>query len=138
MIETNVMNILLNWLGKMLQAVLLIIACSLCTSCGGSDVSTTISKPYKAIANLIPRRVPLAEVRPDDLRKLPTGADRALAWDRKLDAKRYAYGSWVVPKDYQAPTLPDSRTLPSAGGILPPLHPGQDSSLEGRGKLPSD
>jgi len=86
----------------------------------------------------MPSRVPIAEVRAGDLQKMPTGADRALAWERHLNSKRYASNSrgWFAPKGYKAPTLPDERTLPANGGLLPPLHPGQGSSLNGGGSLP--
>ena len=108
-----------------------LLACCLLGSCGSSNIATTISKPYHAIADLIPRRVPIAEVRPGELQKMPTGADRARAWDRKLDARRYAYAR----KTYKAPKLPDSRSLPAGEGILPPIQPGPDTRLERRGDL---
>lgn len=117
---------------------LTLISCSLFLSCGNfnaSGVSKIAKKSVKSVANLIPSRLPVAEVRPKDLRKMPTGADRALAWDRHLDSRRYVF---FAPKHYKAPKLPDDRTLPTEGGILPPLHPGQGTSLEGRGELPAN
>ncbi len=93
----------------------------------------------KSIAKLIPSRVPVTEVREKDLEKMPSGADRALAWDKHLDSKRYASLSrWFLPKNYKAPTLPTAQTLPTDGGILPPLRPGQGSALEGQGSLPTN
>jgi len=119
---------------KFALLLLPITACSLISSCGKSSIATTISKPYHAIADLIPRRVPIAEVRPEDLEKMPTGADRARAWDRKLDARRYAYAR----KNYRAPKLPDARSLPTGEGILPPIHSGPGTTLEGRGDIRLD
>jgi len=89
------------------------------------------------MAKLIPaRRVPVTEVREKDLTKMPSGADRALAWDKHLDSKRFASISrWFIPKNYKPPTLPTTQTLPTDGGILPPLRPGQGSALEGQGSL---
>lgn len=72
----------------------------------------------------MPSRIPIAQVREADLQKMPTGADRALAWDRHLNRKRYVF----VPSNYKPPTLPDSRSLPMDGGILPPLRPQQGST----------
>lgn len=115
-------------------AILTFICCTLLASCGDSAITKTAAKPYQAIANLIPRRVPIAEVRPEDLRKMPTGVERAQAWDRRLDSRRYAYAL----KHYKAPKLPDARSLPVGEGLLPPLHPGQDTTLEGRGSLSPD
>ena len=138
---------------------LTLISCSLFVSCGNFNTATvskmknfntaaaskmaTVSKMAKksvaSVANLVPRRVPVAEVRPKDLKQMPSGADRALAWNRHLDSKRYASNfRWFAPKHYKAPKLPNSRSMPTDGGILPPLHPGRGSSLEGQGTLPSD
>ena len=126
-------------LKKTAPVILILISCSLFPSCGSSSLTKTTNKSYQAISGLIPRRVPVAQVRPKDLRKLPTGAERALAWERHLDASRYAYNSsWVAPKNYKPATLPVMRTLPSGAGLLPPLNPGQRTNLEGRGNLPSD
>jgi len=133
------MNFFPSCLKQMPLTMLMLIGCMLFSSCGDSMIAATAAKPYKALTHLIPRRVPIAEVRTKDLRKMPTGAERAQAWSSHLDSKRYAYTTtWSPPKDYQAPTLPDTRGLPTTGGILPPLQPGQDTSLEGRGNLPSD
>lgn len=114
---------------------LTLISCSLFVSCGNFDATGLAKKSVDSVANLIPRRVPVVKVRPEDLKKMPSGADRALAWDRHLDAKRYVF---FRPKSYKAPKLPDARTLPADGGILPPLHPGRGSNLEGQGDIPSD
>jgi hypothetical protein len=132
MLNKIAMKFPLTCLEKALPLVLLIMACSLLISCGESGITKTMGKPYHAIADLIPRRVPVTEVRPEDLRKLPTGEERAREWDRRLDAKRYAFAL----RNYQAPKLPDSRSLPTSGGLLPPLDLEPDSNLEGRGKLP--
>ena len=118
---------------------LTLISCSLFVSCGNFDAAGIAKKSVRSVANLVPRRVPVAEVRPKDLKEMPSGADRALAWDRHLDSKRYASNfRWFAPKNYKAPRLPDSRSMPTDGGILPPLHPGRGSNLEGRGAIPSD
>ena len=121
---------------------LTLISCSLFVSCGNFNaaaVSKVAKKSVASVANLVPRRVPVAQVRPKDLKLMPTGADRALAWDRHLDSKRYASNSrWFAPKHYKAPKLPSARSMPTDGGILPPLHPGRGSNLEGRGAILSD
>lgn len=71
---------------------------------------------------------------------MPTGAERALAWDKHLNRKRYVSylptGNWVPPKGYKAPTLPDERGIPVDGGLLPPLRPGQRTTLDASGELP--
>lgn len=125
----------LSLLKRIAPLSLTLISSSLLVSCGNFDAAGLAQKSVRSVANLIPRRVPVAEVREKDLRQMPTGADRALAWDRHLDARRYVF---FIPKHYKAPKLPATRSLPADGGILPPLHPGRGSSLDGRGSLPPD
>jgi len=105
-------------LNKWFSLSLALISSSLLVSCGNFSLTKSNEKPYKAISKLIPRRVPIAVVRPNDLKELPTGADRALAWSKRLDSKRYAF---FKPKNYKPATLPDARTLPTDTGLLPPL-----------------
>lgn len=108
----------------------LITSSSLLISCSSSSSSNLASKSLDKVTGLWPSRVPVAEVRKKDLKKMASGADRALAWNRSLN-------QWVyVPVDYNPPTLPDDQSFPIDGGLLPPLQPGQDSTLEGRGQLP--
>ena len=112
-----------------------LVACSLLVSCGNYSAASLAKKSVNSVANLIPRRIPVAEVRPQDLRKMPTGADRALAWDKHLDSRRFVF---FRPKNYKPPTLPDTQAMPADGGILPPRRSGQGSSLDGSGKLPAE
>lgn len=120
---------------KIARAASLTLTCSLLLSCGNSSSTSSkekniARKSIDQIANLWPSRVPIAEVRNDDLKKMPSGADRALAWNRSLN-------QWVyMPVNYKQPTLPNDQTLPMGNGLLPPLHPGQNSSLEGLGQPP--
>lgn len=103
---------------------------SLLASCSNSSTSSLASKSLDKVTGLWPSRVPVVDVRHKDLKKMASGKDRALAWDRSLN-------QWVyLPVDYKPPTLPDDQAIPIDGGLLPPLHPGQDSSLEGRGQMP--
>ena len=121
---------------RIIPMSLTLISCSFLVSCGNFDAAGIAKKSVDKVANLIPRRVPVTEVRTKDLQKMPSGADRALAWDRHLDSKRYASNSrWFAPKHYKAPKLPVDRTIPTDGGILPPLHPGRGSSLDGQGAI---
>ncbi len=122
---------------KLTSLGLTLLAGSLLTSCANSNLSQIAKKSADSVSNFIPSRVPIAQVRPGDLKKIPSGADRALAWDRHLDSQRYAATpSWWKPANYQTPSLPSTRSMPTGGGILPPLHPGQSTSLETRGSMP--
>lgn len=113
-------------------------SCLIFTSCSNFSATDLAKKSVKSVTGLMPSRMPIATARAGDLKKMPTGADRALAWDRHLNSKRYAYSgpAWVLPKNYKAPTLPDERGMPADGGLLPPLHPGQGTTLEAGGQLP--
>ena len=115
-----------------------IVSCFIFASCGASNLAKkSVKSVSKSVAGIMPSRVPIATVRSKDLKKMPTGADRALAWERHLNRKRYAYNSgWMAPKNYKAPTLPNDRGLPIDGGLLPPLHPGQGTTMDGSGQLP--
>jgi hypothetical protein len=126
----------LSFVKRIAPVSLTLITSSLLVSCGNFDATGLAKKSMNSVANLIPRRrVPVTEVREKDLRKMATGADRAMAWDRHLDSKRYVF---FRPKHYKAPKLPAARSLPEDGGILPPLHPGRGSSVDGRGSLPQE
>ena len=127
---------------------LIVTSCIAFTSCGNFSASSLAKKSVasakksvtsvkKSVTGILPSRVPIATVRSEDLQKLPSGADRALAWERHLNRQRYAYaGRWFPPKNYKAPTLPNEAGLPADGGLLPPLHPGQGTTLEADGQLP--
>ncbi len=101
-------------------------SCLFLVSCGTFDKATTLAKNSiqsvksvtKLVPKLIPRRIPIAEVRAEDLKKMPTGAEKSLAYERKKNRRRFAF----IPGFYKPPTLPVSRSLPSDGGILPPLN----------------
>jgi len=111
---------------------LLLSGCTLLVSCGNSTTSNLASQSLDKVTSLWPSSVPIAEVRAQDLKKMPSGADRALAWNRHLN-------QWVfVPMDYNPATLPDAQTQPIDGGLLPPLQSGGNSILEGQGALPRE
>ena len=69
------------------------------------------------IAGLLPgRKVDVVEVREEDLKEMPLGHERALAFDR--EKKR---GFWVFggPVDFHEPDLPEAGTELD-GSLLPP------------------
>ena len=73
---------------------------------------------------LMPKRIPIAEVRKKDLKTMQTGAEKALAFEQRRNRRRFAF----IPGFYKAPTLPDVRSLPADGGILPPLKQPKNST----------
>ncbi len=124
---------------KIIPVSLTLISCSLLVSCGHFDASTLAKKSVKsvkAVTKLIPSRtVPITTVRVKDLQELPTGADRALAWNRHLDHRRFAF---FTPKHYNPPKLPSDRGMSADDGLLPSLLPGAGASLDARGELPAE
>lgn len=86
-------------------------------SCGNFNAANLAKKPFKSVAKLIPKRIPIAEVRTKDLQEMTMGADKAMAYEKKRNRKRFAFFRSL----YKAPTLPDEQSLPADGSILPPL-----------------
>ena len=103
---------------KRITLTSLTLAASLClVSCGNFKAASLATKPFKSVANLIPKRIPIAEVRTKDLQKMTTGADKALAFEKKQNRRRFAFFRSL----YKEPKLPDAQSLPADAGILPPL-----------------
>lgn len=128
---------------------LMIAACSIMPSCatirtlrGGADkkqdpaATTEVAAPEPApkksrmawlpklpdlpLTHLLPgNRVKVVDVREKDLRELPTGQDRALAF--KAERGR---GFWIFdgPLYFEEPTLPEAGSEMD-DGLLPPLDP---------------
>ncbi len=130
---------------RIVRIILTLTACIGFASCGNFSATNLAKKSVssvksvsKSVTGIIPSRVPIATVRTQDLKEMPTGEERALAWERQLNRKRYASysGGWVAPKNYQAPTLPDEASFPIDAGLLPPLHQNQGTTLRASGELP--
>lgn len=102
---------------KTLPASLTLATSLFLVSCSGFQAADIVKKPLKSVAKLIPQRIPIAEVRTKDLKEMPTGAERAMAFEQKRNRRIFAF----IPGLYKAPTLPDAQTVPADGGILPPL-----------------
>lgn len=112
---------------KIAPASVALASCLMVVSCGGFDAVGIVKKPFKSVAKiklprLMPQRIPIAEVRAKDLREMPTGAEKALAFEEKRNRRRFVF----IPGFYKEPKLPDARSLPSDAGILPPLRRSTD------------
>lgn len=71
------------------------------------------------LSKIRPAGVKVVEVREKDLKKLPTGEERALAYESSRKKNFWFFGG---PVDFHEPTLPQ----PGAemdGSLLPPKHP---------------
>jgi hypothetical protein len=69
-----------------------------------------------SIADIRPSKVDVVEVREKDLKPLPTGEERLLAYHR---SGRRFFG-FFGPANFQEPDLP-AEGLPMDGGLLPSL-----------------
>ena len=103
-------------------------------ACGCSTVKTTASKIGDAsrqslakigdasrgsIASILPPRIPVVEVREKDLKEMPLGSERALAYEHR---KRGFFSFFTGPVDFEEPDLPDVESEMN-GSLLPPPPP---------------
>ena len=104
-------------------------SCALLSSCGaiGSLRNATASGVTKlsqfSVTDLMPARVGVVEVREKDLKEMPLGKERALAYEAKKQAiaSRQGGGFWFFkgPVDFKEPTLPNEAGA-TDGSLLPP------------------
>lgn len=84
-------------------------------ACGGAINRS----PLSAVSDLFPSRVPIVKVRTKDLKELPLGHERALAFEKQRKFGFLAFGGTA---DFVQPKLPE----PGAemdGSLLPPKEP---------------
>jgi len=103
--------------------------CALLASCGaiGSIKNATVSGVSKlskfSVSDIMPARVGVVEVREKDLKELPLGKERALAYEARKQslASRQGGGFWFFkgPVDFKEPTLPNEAGSLD-GSLLPP------------------
>ncbi len=113
------MNFKIRLLFVILSALILPIAF---TSCGAvktvgnatKAVGQTAAKAGKkvtqfSLADVMPAKVEVVEVRENDLKEMPLGKDRALAYQgtREVQQRRSSFFSFTMPADFKEPTLPD-------------------------------
>jgi len=99
------------------------------TSCGLTDTETAGGKPVPtkvsrlsqfSLKDLRPSQIRIVDVREQDLKDLPLGDERAIAYQSSA-AKIRASRSWIStgPVDFIEPELPDVGAEMDAG-LLPP------------------
>ena len=85
-----------------------------------SAAATTSKISNFSLAGLLPgSRVKVVEVREKDLKKLPTGHERALAFENERKRGFWFFGG---PVDFKEPTLPEPGSELD-GSLLPPRIP---------------
>jgi len=87
------------------------------TSSGAVSKISEISE--NSLATIRPARLKIVEVREDDLKKLPSGAERALAYEK---SRKRSFWNSGTPVDFREPTLPQFSSEMD-GSLLPPKIP---------------
>ncbi|MEP2776338.1 MAG: hypothetical protein ABJQ29_14970 [Luteolibacter sp.] len=85
-------------------------------SCGAINSATKKVTQF-SINDLRPSTVDVVEVREKDLKEMPLGKDRALAYERK---QKRTFWSFVLPSDFEEPSLPVIEDGDMDGSLLPP------------------
>jgi hypothetical protein len=112
---------------KRLVPLCMLTACLQLVSCAGvrqvgqksaQAVRDTSSKLSSfSLADLLPgSRINVVKVREKDLKELPTGRERALAFQNSRKGGFWIFGG---PVDFKEPTLPEAASEPD-GSLLPP------------------
>lgn len=111
-------------------AAFCLVSCSTVSKVGQSSVafvkkttSATTSKVSElselAVNTVRPPGVKVVEVREDDLKELPSGQEKALAYESKRKKSFWFFGG---PVDFQEPILPEAGGEMD-GSLLPPKSP---------------
>jgi len=85
----------------------------------GACGSVANKSPLSAVSDLFPSRVPVVKARTKDMKELPLGHERALAFE-----KQRKFGFWVLggTADFVQPKLPEPGSEMD-GSLLPPKEP---------------
>jgi len=85
----------------------------------GACGSAMNKSPLSAVSDLFPSRVPVVKARTKDLKELPLGHERALAFE-----KQRKFGFWALggTADFVQPKLPEPGSEMD-GSLLPPKEP---------------
>ena len=100
------------------------IALSSCATMGKLG-KNSVALVQKTVDKIHPPAIPIVEVREKDLKKLPTGEERALAFENSRDrTSRHSFWSSFMsgPVDFKEPSLPENGGEMD-GSLLPPKTP---------------
>lgn len=87
------------------------------TGAGITKVAETAKAPANAIAGLMPGpKVKVVDVREKDLKELPTGKERAIAYERE---RQRLFWVFSAPARFEEPALPEPGSEMD-GSLLPP------------------
>jgi len=95
-------------------ASVLLASCGAVDAVRSSTAKATAGISQFSIADLRPSKINVVEVREKDLKEMPLGEDRALAFERKKSFWSF------IPVDFKEPALPEIEEGDPDGGLLPP------------------
>jgi hypothetical protein len=95
-------------------ASVLLASCGAVDAVRNSTAKATAGISQFSIADLRPSKINVVEVREKDLKEMPLGKDRALAFERKKSFWSF------IPVDFKEPALPEIEEGDPDGGLLPP------------------
>ena len=95
-------------------ASVLLASCGAVDAVRSSTAKATVGISQFSIADLRPSKINVVEVREKDLKEMPLGKDRALAFERKKSFWSF------IPVDFKEPALPEIEEGDPDGGLLPP------------------
>lgn len=93
--------------------------CILISSCSTFKKTSDFGK--SSLAKIVPSRLPIATVKESSLLSIPTGTERALAYEKKIEARRFAALRLFKPRSYNAPQHPENIESLNDSGLLPSL-----------------
>lgn len=98
-----------------ITAALLLASCGAVNTVKTATASATKKVSQFSLNDLRPSSVDIVEVREKDLKEMPLGKERALAYERKR-----SFWSFVLPGDFEEPSLPEIEDGDLDGSLLPP------------------
>ncbi len=89
-------------------------------SCGAGDATANLGERvrYFSLNDLRPAKVQVVDVREQDLKEMPLGGERALAYEKSA-ARTARHWIFSGPVNFQEPVLPEAGT-DVADSLLPP------------------
>jgi hypothetical protein len=93
---------------------LLLASCGAVDAVKSSTAKATAGISQLSLAGLLPSRIDVVEVREKDMKEMPLGKDRALAFERKKSFWAF------IPGNFKEPDLPEIQEGEPDGGLLPP------------------
>ncbi len=102
---------------SLLASVCLLASCASIDAVKASASNATQGLKQFSLSDLRPSSVDVVEVREKELKEMPLGKERALAFEEK---QKRSFWSFMSPVDFKEPTLPSVSDEGIDGSLLPP------------------